>query len=108
MDETLERISTKAGVKATVVLDRATGSILRTSGQTSSLRTSKTAQPGAGLPSPTTASFPTDQAPVVTTQEAESQGLEEFAAAVWGYVNASGALVEELDTEVRAPHIFGV
>ncbi|SPO00028.1 uncharacterized protein DNG_02880 [Cephalotrichum gorgonifer] len=87
LDETLARISKKSGVKATLVLDRATGSLLRTSGQISALRTTNTAQ------SPSAVAFPTEQA------DGEGKGVEDFARLVWGWVNASGGLVGELDAE---------
>lgn len=88
LDETLDRISKKAGVKAALVLDRATGSLLKTSGQVSSLRPAKTAQ------SPSAASFPTEQG------DGEGKGVEEYARLIWGWVNASGGLAGDLDAEV--------
>ncbi|KAL2110157.1 hypothetical protein VUR80DRAFT_1569 [Thermomyces stellatus] len=87
LDETLDRISKKAGVKAALVLDRATGFPLKTSGQVSALRPAKTAQ------SPSTASFPAQQ------DEGDGKRVEEYAGLVWGWVNASGGLVEDLDAE---------
>jgi dynein light chain roadblock-type len=89
LDEMLGRLSKKPGVKATVVLDRTTGAILTTSGQISSLR--------SGLPTQTTGSFSAEPG---SAQNDESQGVEEFAAKVWGFVQGAGGLVEELDTEV--------
>src|SRR5690554_5441488 len=56
LDESLDRISKKSGVKATLVLDRTTGSLLKASGQISSLRAAPPPQ------SPSTVSFPTEQA----------------------------------------------
>jgi len=88
LDETLGRLSKKPGVKATIVLDRASGAIVKTSGQVSALRSSR---------SEAATSFSTDSS---TAQEGESPGAEGFATMVWNLVNASGALVQELDTEV--------
>ena len=91
LDESLDRISKKAGVKAALVVDRATGSLLKTSGQVSALRPAKSSQ------SPTAATFPAEQG------EGEAKGVEEYARLVWGWVNASGELVSDLDTEVGLP-----
>lgn len=79
-------------MRAALVLDRATGSLLKTSGQVSALRTAKSAQ--AQAQSPTAASFPAEQG------EGGKSGVEEYAALVWGWVNASGGLVGDLDAEV--------
>lgn len=92
LEEKLGRLSRKPGVKASIVLDRATGSILKTSGQISALRTSKSRSETAA------ATFSND-APA-TAEESESKGLEEFAQMIWNYVNTSGQLVQDLDTEV--------
>lgn len=83
-------------MRAALVLDRATGSLLKTSGQVSALRTTKTAQAQAQaqVQSPTTASFPSEQG------EGVKSGAEEYAALVWGWVNASAGLVGDLDAEV--------
>jgi len=90
--ETLGRLSQKAGVQATVVVDRSTGSILKTTGQVS-FRAS-----GAR---PTSAS--TNAAVAVgeegLTGQAEAQPIEEMASMVWNFVNAAGGLVSGLDTE---------
>merc|ERR1712098_984650 len=90
LEEKLGRLSRKPGVKASIVLDRATGSILKTSGQISSLLTSKSRSES------TAASF-SNEAPAA--EESENKGLEDFAAMIWNYVNTSGTLVQELDTE---------
>lgn len=91
LEEKLGRLSRKPGVKASIVLDRATGSILKTSGQISSLLTSKSRSES------TAASF-SNEAPAA--EESEHKGLEDFAALIWNYVNSSGTMVQELDTEV--------
>lgn len=75
-----------------MVVDRATGSLLKTSGQVSALRPAKTAQ------SPSTAAFPAEQG------EGDGNGAEEYARLVWGWVNASGGLARDLDAEVGASH----
>ncbi|KAJ0321658.1 hypothetical protein COL5a_009142 [Colletotrichum fioriniae] len=96
LDETLKRLSNKPGVKATVILDRVTGAILRTSGQLSSFNAATLQTSGGG-------SFSGEGAAAQQQQNGEEQpqGLEDFAAKVWNWVNASGTLVLNLDTEVR-------
>lgn len=85
-------MSKKPGVKASLILDRASGAILKTSGDTSVLRTAKSRNAS------TAASF-SNEAPAA--EESESQGMEDFAAMIWNFVNTSGSLVQELDGEVR-------
>lgn len=91
LDEKLGRLSKKPGVKASIVLDRATGAILKTSGQVDALQTSTSRTASA------TASFSNE---VPAPDETEARGVEQFARVVWSYVNNSDALVQELDTEV--------
>ena len=76
------------------MLDRATGAIMKTSGQVSSIRTNK---PTASL-STQTSSFGTDTS--LQPPPSESDGAEEIASIVWNFVGTAGSLVEELDTEV--------
>jgi hypothetical protein len=92
LEEKLGRLSKKPGVKASIVLDRATGAILKTSGQVDALQTSK---------SRTTSTATTFSNDTPALEENETQGVEQFAAIVWNYVNSSGSLVQELDGEVR-------
>lgn len=98
LEETLGRLSKKAGVKATMVLDRASGAILKMSGQIASIRRSN----GSSLSGPAAGSFPGDATnpPQQVGGGGESQGAEELAALVWNFVNSAGGLVQELDTEV--------
>merc|ERR1712000_721165 len=65
MDEMLGRLSRKPGFKAGIVLDRTTGSILKTTGDLSALRTSKARDEA------TAASF-SNEAPAA--EESESKG----------------------------------
>ncbi|KAK5994954.1 hypothetical protein PT974_03343 [Cladobotryum mycophilum] len=90
LEEKLSRLSRKPGVKASLIIDRATGSILKTSGQLSALTTAKSRNAS------TAATF-SNEAPV--TEESETQGIEEFAQMIWNFVNGSGQLVQEVDTE---------
>ena len=94
LEETLGRLSKKAGVRATMVLDRASGAILKTSGQISSIRKAK----ASGSSASAVGSFSKEGA---NNGVSESQGgAEELAAMVWNFVGTAGSLVEELDTEV--------
>ncbi|KAK3367021.1 hypothetical protein B0T24DRAFT_682184 [Lasiosphaeria ovina] len=94
LEETLGRLSKKTGVKATIVLDRASGAILKTSGQLSSVRKAKA--PGSSLPNPTVGSFAGESTASPSSQD---QSAEELAALVWNFVGTAGSLVQELDTE---------
>ncbi|KAK8917326.1 hypothetical protein MANI_016827 [Metarhizium anisopliae] len=94
LEEKLERLSKKPGVRASIVLDRTSGAILKTSGELSALRTAK-ARDAA-----TSASF-SNEAPAA--EASESQGVEDFAAMIWNFVKTSGNLVQEVDSEVTLP-----
>lgn len=83
--ETLGRLSKKAGVLATIVLDRASGGILKTTGSLSSSRISLNTSTNS------------DQQ---DTRPRELQGIEEMAVMVWNFVNATGGLIHGLDSEV--------
>jgi dynein light chain roadblock-type len=72
------------------VLDRASGAILKTSGQVSALRTSKSRAAS------TAASF-SNEAPAA--DQSEAQGIEEFAAMIWNFVNSTGQMVQDLDDD---------
>ncbi|GAB0143151.1 hypothetical protein EsHS_00003678 [Epichloe bromicola] len=85
LEEKLGRLSKKPGVRASIILDRASGAILKTSGELSALRTAKSRDAA------TAASF-SNEAPAA--EASESQGVEDFAAMIWNYVNASGQLDE--------------
>ncbi|CCT70748.1 uncharacterized protein FFB20_02614 [Fusarium fujikuroi] len=90
LEEKLGRLSKKPGVKASIILDRTTGAILKTSGQIDALQTSKTR-------TTSTATSFSNEGPAL--EESETKGVEQFAAIVWNYVNSSGSLVQELDGE---------
>ncbi|KAG8415564.1 hypothetical protein J3458_009403 [Metarhizium acridum] len=90
LEEKLGRLSKKPGVRASIVLDRTSGAILKTSGELSALRTAK-ARDAA-----TSASF-SNEAPAA--EASESQGVEDFAAMIWNFVRTSGNLVQEVDAE---------
>ena len=103
LEETLGRLSKKAGVKATIVLDRVSGAILKTSGQIASVRKGSNS---SSLPNNQTTtssgSFSSSEVAVTGNNGAlnPDQGAEELAAMVWNFVSAAGGLVQELDSEV--------
>lgn len=92
LDEKLGRLSKKPGVKASIVIDRASGAILKTNGQIDALLTAKTRNAS------TAASFSSEE---TISEESQAKGIEEFAQMIWNYVNSSGQLVQEVDGEVR-------
>lgn len=96
LEETLGRLNKKSGVKATIVLDRTTGAILKTSGRISAIRTSKTPTSSSAVPSQTAGSFSSESNP----QASESQAVEQLAGMVWNFVNNAGDLIHDLDTDV--------
>ncbi|KAH7175462.1 hypothetical protein EDB81DRAFT_874309 [Dactylonectria macrodidyma] len=93
LEEKLGRLSKKPGVKASIVLDRATGAILKTSGQVDALQTTKSRTTS------TASSFSGETAVAPEEGEGDAQGVDQFAAMVWNFVNNSGSFVQELDTE---------
>ena len=88
--ESLGRLSKKAGVLATIVLDRPSGAILNTTGNISLVRTSSTKNTSSALNASDEASGGSE----------DIRGVEQMAAMVWNFVNATGALVQGLDPEV--------
>lgn len=106
LEETLSRLSKKPGVKATIALDRSSGAILKTAGQISLVRPALQQSPS---PSTTTQkqedSTDGSSSNNKNSANSETQGAEELAGMVWGFVNAAGGLVEGLDTEVSLPFL---
>ncbi|CAK7206667.1 hypothetical protein SEUCBS139899_009471 [Sporothrix eucalyptigena] len=121
LDETLGRLAKKAGVKATILLDRATGSILKMEGQISSIRTAigsnSSGNNGSnGAAKDSNGSTMVDSGTSMAGGFADdamlsgaggddnepvdqTKGARELAGLVWNYVKASGDLVEAIDTE---------
>lgn len=98
LEETLGRLSKKAGVRATIVLDRASGTILKTSGQIDSVHRSKALSSSA----PAAGSFSGESNGNSTNA---GQGAEELASMVWNFVNTAGSFAQALDTEVRRKRV---
>ncbi|KAJ4298549.1 hypothetical protein N0V88_003579 [Collariella sp. IMI 366227] len=94
LDETLGRLSKKPGVRATIVLDRVSGAILKTSGQVGLIR--KTKAPGPPATAGGSSSFTNEANGNGSDQD---QGVEELASMVWNFVSTAGSFVQELDTE---------
>ncbi|RDL37018.1 uncharacterized protein BP5553_04451 [Venustampulla echinocandica] len=87
VSETISRLAGKSGVKATMVLDRSLNTVLQTTGSFSSFRS---------LDAPrNTASASTTS----DTNTANEEGVDEFAAMIWSFVNSAGGLVHNLDSE---------
>ena len=91
LEEKLGRLAKKPGVRASIILDRISGAVLKTNGDLSALCTAK-ARDAA-----TAASF-SNEAPIA--EASESKGVQDFSALIWTYVNMSGHLVQEADKEV--------
>ncbi|KAH8684295.1 hypothetical protein BGZ60DRAFT_163323 [Tricladium varicosporioides] len=87
VSDTIARLAGKAGVKATMVLDRSLNTVLQTSGSFSSFRSTDTSR--TSLPSSSTA----------TDNAAKEEGVDEFAQMIWNFVNTAGGLVHDLDSE---------
>ncbi|TVY89341.1 Dynein light chain roadblock-type 2 [Lachnellula willkommii] len=85
VSDTMARLSGKAGVKATMMLDRSLNTVLQTSGSFSSFRSLDNSR--------NTASTSAENGAV------KEEGVEEFAAMIWNFVNSAGGLVHDLDAE---------
>ncbi|KAF3768718.1 hypothetical protein M406DRAFT_71701 [Cryphonectria parasitica EP155] len=99
LEETLSRLSKKPGVKATIALDRVSGTILKTAGQISFLHTSTDSSSQSQQQQAQAQSDDSSAAAAASVIDSETQGAEELAKMVWGFVNVAGGLVEGLDTE---------
>lgn len=82
----MARLSGKAGVKATMMLDRSLNTVLQTSGSFSSFRSLDNSRNNASTSGENGA--------------VKEEGVEEFAAMIWNFVNSAGGLVHDLDAEV--------
>lgn len=102
LEETLGRLTKKAGVKATIVLDRVSGAILKTSGQIASVRKGNSSSLPNNQTATSSGSFSSSEVAVTANNGAlnPDQGVEELAAMVWNFVSAAGGMVQELDSEV--------
>ncbi|KAI0019898.1 hypothetical protein F4780DRAFT_400672 [Xylariomycetidae sp. FL0641] len=102
VEQALQRLSKKPGVKGWMMLDRANGAILKTSGQISVIRPAKSVANNSNntnrdsLASPTAGSFSTD---VNANENNETQAAQELGSMVWSFLSTAGSLVDEMDTE---------
>src|SRR5579862_1865289 len=95
----LTRLSQKPGVQSTLILDRRTGAIVRSSGLLSSTNNNASTIP-TGDVSP--GMLGNEGSTTATSRTAKVQRTaEEYAGLVWGFVQAAGGLVKGLDGEVR-------
>lgn len=94
--ESLGRLSKKAGVLATIVLDRTNGAILTTTGSISPPRASVAIN---ASPAVNTTSITSDE---VAGGSGDVRGVDQMALLVWNFVNASAGVVQGLDAEVNA------
>jgi len=99
LEESLGRLSKKPGVKAAIVLDRASGTILKTTGQVGTIRKPKPTGSSTESPSPAPAAGAFSGEGDASNSN-QNQDVGEVAALVWNFVNTAGGLVEELDAEV--------
>ena len=94
--ESIERLSKKSGVLATIVIDRNNGVVLNTTGTLSSIRSPSDAVAASAASlnniNEDGSAEPTDES-----------GLQEMARMVWNYMAATKELVQGLDTQVRFP-----
>ncbi|KAI9786389.1 MAG: hypothetical protein M1839_006849 [Geoglossum umbratile] len=96
----LTRLSQKPGVQSTLILDRRTGAIVRSSGLLSS--SSSTNNNASALPtSDTVAMMLGSEGPTAATSRTTKvqATAEEYAGMVWGFVQAAGGLIRGLDGE---------
>jgi hypothetical protein len=88
LTERLDHLSRKAGVVATIVLDRLTGNVLQKNS-------------GSASKSPFTENQLSHTPKDETTSSTPSQkDADEFATMVWKFVSSAGVLVHDLDAEV--------
>ncbi|KAK4187316.1 hypothetical protein QBC35DRAFT_385090 [Podospora australis] len=96
LDDQLSRIAQKKGVKAAFAIDKATGALLKSSGQLSLVRSTHS-NGAASLPSQTVGSFTSET--VTQATPSPDQTADELSALVWNYVTATDSFVGELDSE---------
>ncbi|PHH63530.1 hypothetical protein CDD81_5717 [Ophiocordyceps australis] len=95
LNEKLDRLAKKPGVKACIVLDRINGNVLKTSGDASALRTVKDGDTAVANP------LPNDP----LAEEKESRGVDDFAAMIWSFVNNAGQLVHQMNADDDMRHV---
>ncbi|RKF61618.1 hypothetical protein OnM2_040047 [Erysiphe neolycopersici] len=85
--ETMQRLSSKSSVIATIAIDRKTSTVLASSGQTGVFQFSKAT---TNAPAPNSS----NESPPPTTSN-----ITEFAVKIWDYVNNSLKMILDIDQE---------
>lgn len=112
--ETMERLSSKSGVIATMAIERSSSSILSFKGTLSTVLTGSQEFAPSSNAAPAVALSPTTTTSVLTTNPSAASALgdasvvssadsavTEFAQMIWQYVETTGKLISGMDTEVR-------
>ncbi|PVH80184.1 hypothetical protein DL98DRAFT_419141 [Cadophora sp. DSE1049] len=89
--ETMARLSSKSGVTATIAIERTTSTVLQSTGTLGTMFASSAA---ASIAAPGQ-----DGSAIGTSESGEEQAFKDFAKMVWNYVNATGQLVHDMDSE---------
>ncbi|CZR51616.1 uncharacterized protein PAC_01493 [Phialocephala subalpina] len=117
--ETMERLSSKAGVTATMAIDRTSSSILSFKGTLSTLLVGSQEFAPTSNANPVVALSPTTIAPAPTANgliantvgdasvvSSAEPAITEFAKMVWQYVNVTGQMVMDMDSDVRTQYLY--
>ncbi|KAF8853160.1 hypothetical protein BDZ45DRAFT_658388 [Acephala macrosclerotiorum] len=111
--DTMERLSSKAGVLATLAIDRTSSTLLSFKGTLSTLLVSSQGTASAPNANSVAVRSPTTTGPASTITAASNgnsvgdavsissaeQGIDEFVRMIWGYVNTTGQLVADMDPD---------
>ena len=109
LEEFLAKLTNKPEVKATLAIDRASGAILKSSGDTSFLASAASAEAGSSLLGPTphtelnytsTGTDAGDKSEDKAEGEAALSPTEKFAGLVWRMAQGSEGFLKEIDDEV--------
>ncbi|KAH7409624.1 hypothetical protein BKA64DRAFT_705384 [Cadophora sp. MPI-SDFR-AT-0126] len=104
----MARLSSKPGVTATIAIERTTSTVLQSTGTLGTMfASSNTAASiaASSQPAPTgtgtlaSSNAERDSSAIGTSDSGEEQAFKDFAKMVWNYVNATGQLVHDMDSE---------
>ncbi|KAK0723845.1 hypothetical protein B0T21DRAFT_372582 [Apiosordaria backusii] len=93
INKNFDRVLGKPGVKAVLVLDRETGNVLKTGGNTELFRKESTESSKPSISNDAPSEGTTE------TSSADREGVIELATLVWNYVNATEQFVQDLNKE---------
>ncbi|KAG4428656.1 hypothetical protein IFR05_015862 [Cadophora sp. M221] len=112
VSETMARLSSKSGVIATIAIERTTSTVLQWTGTLGTIFSSRAgaslAQPGPAATSTNTTNsnsssgggnLERDGSGIGNSDSGEEQAFSDFAKMVWNYVNVTGQLVHDMDSE---------